>query len=275
MGLAKGSWDKKSELTCVKTEENQRECTDKFNNERPNKRKSTVALSYPDTRHSSSDEDERIFKKKKTQPYEGSSKILRSQKEETVTRNEKDHCSHDEGISKDVDRVETKSLEVAREREECSLPEISLYSIKIPPPNLRKNINKKKHNISTAAKSLSIRDSNNEEQQGAVISLLLPKGKGTSGARTDQEIVIELDDDSTSCGDNIKGKSESIEIKPLPVKGLSRRIKNECMILERIQMDKRKKMETEKEESRRKENEEKKKREDLYKKTDRRKASEG
>lgn len=257
MGLAKGSSDKKS-LTYVKTKENQMECTNKCNSERPNKRKSAMAFSYSDTRHSSSDEDERIFKKKKTQSYEGSSRILRSQKEAVVTRNEKDQGSHDENISKDVDIMETKNLEVARERKECVSPELSSYSIKIPPPNLKKNINKKKHNINTPAKSSSIHDSN--EEQSAIS--LLPKGR--TSALTDQEILIELEEDSTS--DNIKGKSEITEIKPLPVKGLSRRIKNECMILERIQMDKQKKMEAEKEEAQRKENEEKKKREEFYKK---------
>lgn len=257
MGLAKGSSDKKS-LTYVKTEENQTECTNKCSNERPNKRKSAMALSYSDTRHSSSDEDERVFKKKKIQSYEGSSRILRSRKEVVVTRDEKDQGSHDENISEDVEVAETMNLEVTREREECLSPELSMYSVKMPPPNARRNINKKKHNINTPAKSSSIHDS--DEEQSAIS--LLPKGR--TSALTDQEILIELEDDSNS--DTIKGKSESTEIKPLPVKGLSRRIKNQCMLLEKIQMDKQKKMETEKEETQRKENEEKKKREEFYKK---------
>lgn len=64
MGLIKDNLDKKS-VTNIKTEQNEMECINKYSNERPNKRKSTMIFSLSDAIYSSSDEDEYIIKKKK------------------------------------------------------------------------------------------------------------------------------------------------------------------------------------------------------------------
>ncbi|XP_043254895.1 histone-lysine N-methyltransferase, H3 lysine-79 specific-like [Colletes gigas] len=253
VGLAKGSLDKKT-LTNIKAEENQMECTNKYDIERPNKRKSTVVLSSSNATHFNSDEDEKIVKKKKTLPQEGPSRILRSHKGASVITNEKDERSgNTNNISRTCNIESTKNFKAEHQKEECLSPELlSLYTRKIIPLNPLKNIsNKKKYIINTPeTENLTAHGSNMEESV-------------TSDILTDEEILAELEKDKAD--GNIK-MFDNTEIKPLPVTGLSRRIKNECMILEKIQIEKQKKLEILKEEARKKENERKRKREEFYRK---------
>lgn len=255
---AKGSSDKKS-LTNTMNEENQVEYTNRCTDERPNKRKFTL-LPSSNAIHSSSDEDETIFKKKKIQYYEKSDRILRSYKEAVIEKTEKHRHLHDENSDRGIENMETENLEIEHEQRECSSPEIlPLRLRKITPPNPRRGINKKrKHSGSMSIKGPSVHSSNEEQS----VTSLLPKGD--SSILTDQEILIELEKDDSN--DNIKTNSEYIEIKPLPMRGLSHRIRNECMILERIRKEKEKKMEVEKEEIQKKEDEEGRKREEYYRK---------
>lgn len=260
VGHAKSSSDKKA-LTNIKTEENQMECTNKYNNERPNKRKSTVVFFTSNATHSSSDEDEKIVKKKKTQPYEELSKILRSHKGTCVTTSEQNKYSDNtNNISRNFDNMETKNLQMEHKKKECLSPELlPIYSRKISPPNPRRYINnKKKYNVNIPTKSVAAHNINVE--QSAIN--LVPKEK--NDILTDEEILVELEKDNTNV--TIKTMSKNTEIKPLPVKSLSRRIKNECMILEKIQIEKQKKIEIIKEETQKREKEEKRKREEFYRK---------
>ncbi|KOC59716.1 Beta-mannosidase [Habropoda laboriosa] len=261
VGLAKDNSDKKS-LTNIKTEQNQMEGTNKYNNERPNKRKSTLNLSPTDIRHFNCDEDEKAFKKKKTQFHEDTNKILHSPKQvSTVKYSETDRNSDYDNISTLLDNSETESVKMEHKKkfkERSSSELISLHSNKITPPYVRKNINKKKDHVSNPPPQSPLAHSSNEKHN--TINLI---SKDNSNILTDKEILLELKKDSVN--DKVK-TSEKTKIKPLPLKGLSHRIKNECIILERIQREKRKKIEIEKEEAQKKENEERKKKEEFYKK---------
>nr|XP_031833723.1 beta-mannosidase [Nomia melanderi] len=254
VGVTKSSLDTKS-LTNSRTEENQMECTDRYNSQRPNKRKATLVVSSSNATNSS-DEDEKVIKRKKT--YEPSNRILRSYNETRVTAGEQSQCLDDENINKNI--TKTKNLKVEHKERQCLSPELlPSYSRKITPPNIRKYINKKKkHNISLLVSTLSAHDTT-EEQNTTNLNF-----KQKDNILTNEEILLELEKDDTI--NNIKVSSENTEIKPLPTRGLSHRIKNECMILERIQMEKQKKLLIEKEKAQKKEDEEKRKREEFYKK---------
>ncbi|XP_076284235.1 beta-mannosidase [Lasioglossum baleicum] len=255
--VAKSSLDRKS-LTNSKTEENSMECTDIYNIERPNKRKSALVVSSSNTSHSDSDEDDIVIKKKKTQPYELSNRVLHSDNEMCVTVGENEYVDNEDIRKNTV--TETKSLDVEQKKcEYLSSELLPSYSRKITPPSTRKCINKKKkHNTNILANASSPYDSS--EEQSAINLDCQEK----NNILTDEEILLELEKDNAA--DEMKTSSETTEIKPLPIKGLSHRIKNECMILDRIQMEKQKKMETVKEQAQRKEQEEKRKREEFYKK---------
>ncbi|XP_076657377.1 beta-mannosidase [Halictus rubicundus] len=241
--VAKSSLDRKS-LTNSKTEENPMECTDIHNIERPNKRKSTLVVSSSNTSHSGSDEDDIVIKKKKTEPYELSNRVLRSHKEVCITVGEKDQYLDNDDIRKNA-VMETKNLDIEQKKcEYLSSELLPSYSRNITPPSTRKSFNKKKkHNINILANTSSLYDSD---------------------ILTDEELLLELEKDNAA--DETKMSSENTEIKLLPIKSLSHRIKSECMILEKIQMEKKKKIETMKEQDQRKEEEEKRKREEFYKK---------
>ncbi|XP_076234908.1 beta-mannosidase [Calliopsis andreniformis] len=255
VGLAKGSSNKKP-LTNIMNEENLMECTNKHASERYNKRKSTLVPSSSNTTHYNSDEDEKTVKKKKTQTYEKSSRVLRSH---VGTIFDDTMCSHNENIGRDFDDMEIEDINMEHETSKCDSPKISLLiSKKIIPPNPRKCINKKRKCSSNISAKDSSASNSNEEQSAINI---VPKRR--SSILTDEEILIELEKDNIK--NTSKIDSENVEIKPLPMKGLSYRLKNECKILERIQKEKQKKMEIEKEETQKKENEEKRKREEFYK----------
>ncbi|XP_053986263.1 beta-mannosidase [Hylaeus volcanicus] len=259
VGVAKGSSDKKA-LTNIKTEENQMECTNKCNTERPNKRKSTVALSSSNTAHSSSDEDEKIFKKKKTQPSQETSRVLRPHKGTCAVTNDKhEHSDDTDNISKDFDNMEIVNSQV-EQREECLSPELlSLYTQTITPLNTKKYINnKKQHSVNTPVKHIAEHDTNVEQCPMD----MMPNEK--CDILTDEELLAELEKDTADAG--IKVTPKNIEIKPLPMKGFSRRLRHECMVLEKLQIEKQKKIEIEREELQKKEIEEKKKREEFYRK---------
>ncbi|CAL7949982.1 unnamed protein product [Xylocopa violacea] len=237
VGHSKDNSDKKP-LTNIKTEHNQMELINKHSNERPSKRKSTLILSLPDTKYSSSDEDEHVFKKKKILSPEGTSKMFHSNK----VICEKDVRKLFDNIETDY-KIESPAI-------------ISLRHKKMTTPNVRKYINKKReHNIEASP----LAHSSNEKQ--SAIDIL---SRDKSNVLPDEEILIELEKDNAN--ENDKTTSENAEIKPLPIKRLSRRIKNECMILEKIQLEKQKKLEVEKEEAQKREYEERKKKEEFYKK---------
>ncbi|CAK9808196.1 MANBA [Anthophora plagiata] len=255
VGLANDNSDKKS-LTNMDVEG-----TNKHNNERPNKRKSTLILSPTDIRYSNCDEDEKAFKKKKTQFHEDMNEILHSSKQvSTINKcSETDQNSDYDNTSILFDNNETESVKMEQKKKskKCSPSKlISFHSNKITPPCVRKSINKNKDHV-TSPQSLLAHSSNEKQNTINLIS------KDSSNILTDEEILLELEADSVN--DKVK-TCENTEIKPLPLRGLSHRIKNECIILERIQREKRKQMEIEKEEAQKKENEEKKKREEFYKK---------
>ncbi|XP_076384002.1 beta-mannosidase [Megalopta genalis] len=219
--VAKNSLDRKS-LTNSKTKENQMECTNTYNNERPNKRKSTLVVSSSNISYSGSDEDNKIIKKKKIQPYELSNRILSSYKETCVTMDEKDQLLNNDNIRRNI--TETENLDIEdKKREYISHESFSSYSKNMIPRSTRDCFNKEqKDNVSILTNTLSTHKT--------------------------------------------KMSSENIEIKPLPIKSLSRRVKSECIILEKIQVEKQKKMEFAKEEIPKKEEEERKKKEEFYKK---------
>ncbi|XP_078033750.1 beta-mannosidase [Augochlora pura] len=218
--VAKNSLDRKS-LANNKTKENQMEYANTYNNERPNKRKSTLVVSSSNTSYSGSDEDN-IIKKKKTQPHELSNKMLSSHKEICATMNEKDQLLNSDNIRKNITETENLDIEI-KKHEYISHESLSSYSNNMIPSSTRECFNKKqKDNVSVFTNTLSTHET--------------------------------------------KMSSENIEIKPLSIKSLRRRIKNECTVLERIQMEKQKKMEITREEIPRKEEEEIRKREEFYKK---------
>lgn len=156
--------------------------------------------------------------------------------------------------------VETKNLDVEHTKcEYLSSELLSSYSRNIAPPTTRKCLNKKKkHNINIISDASSLYDSSKEQ---SAINLDCQE---KNNILTDEEILLELEKEKVA--DEMKMSPKNTEIKPLPMKGLSHRIKNECMILERIQKEKQKKMETAKEQVQRREEEEKRKKEEFYKK---------
>lgn len=262
MGLAKDSSNRKL-LTNSKTEQNQMENTNKRNSERANKRKSTLVLSSSSTEQcSNDDEDEKIVKRPKIRSQEDVNKALHFYKDDCpVVSGENDQNLTDDNVNKDSDNVEIDNCEVEpkRKTEKRLSPELApLYPRRIMPPNVRKTVSKKKEDTNvTPTCSLA---HNSREKQSAICST----SKENSNILTDEEILIELEKDNIR--DNIKTTLENVEIKPLPVKGLSRRLKNQCMVLEQIKLDEQKQMEVEKEETKRKEIEERRKREKFYKK---------
>lgn len=179
-------------MSNIETEQNQVECTNRLN-ERPTKRKSSLITSSPD-------EDEQIFKKKKTQSDEDEDRALCSNKLEPAAGNDDQLSEMSNHLSAHSDN-NTEGCETKEEQEsqECTSPALILRPKKITHPNVRKFLDKR-------------RDVTN------------------------------------------------------PSKGLSDRLKNELMMLEKVQLEKQRKLEAEKEEARRKEMEERNRREEFFKK---------
>lgn len=258
MGLIKDNLDKKS-VTNIKTEQNEMECINKYSNERPNKRKSTMIFSLSDAIYSSSDEDEYIIKKKKIQSYEDKNKELSLNKMVyTAKCNEKNKNLNHDNISKlfNNKEIEHFKMEYKKESKDCLPSELLSLCPKKIIPQIRKNINKNiKHIVNMSPNSIA--HSSNEKKNA--VNLI---SKDKNNILTDEEILIELEKDN----EKAKTTFENIEIKPLPIKNFSYRIKNECLTLEKLQLEKQKKIEIQREKAQKKEIEEKKKKEELYKK---------
>nr|XP_034176960.1 beta-mannosidase isoform X1 [Osmia lignaria] len=261
VGLTKDSSNRKL-LTNSKTEQNQMENTNKRNSERANKRKSTLVLSSSNTEQCSNDEDEKIVKRPKIRSQEDINKVLYSYRDDCpVISGENDQNLTNDNVNKDFDNVEIDNCEIepTRKAEERLSPElVPLYPRRIMPPNVRKTINKKKEHTNVTP-TCSLAHSSSETQ-----SAISSTSKENNNILTDEEILIELEKDNIR--DNIKTTLENVKIKPLPIKGLSRRLKNQCMVLEQIKLDEQKQIEVVEKEAKRKEIEERKKREKFYKK---------
>lgn len=259
MGLTKDNLDKKS-ITNIKTEQNEMECINKYSNERANKRKSTMILSLSDAIYSSSDEDEYIIKKKKIQSYEDTNKKLNLNKMAyTAKCNEKNKNLNHDNISKLLDNKEIEhfKMEHKKESKDCLQSELLSLCPKKIIPQIRKNINKNIKHIVNMSPNNSIAHSSNEKKN--TVNLI---SKDKNNILTDEEILIELEKDN----EKVKTTFEDIEIKPLPIKNFSYRIKNECITLEKLQLEKQKKFEIQREKAQKKDIEDKKKKEELYKK---------
>ncbi|OAD60396.1 Beta-mannosidase [Eufriesea mexicana] len=260
--VANNNLDKKL-LTNIRIEQSQMEYTNKPTNERLNKRKSTKILSLSNTIHSSSDEDESITKKKKIQSHEDTNNELQSNKTICNAKcSEKNKNLKHNNVSKFINNMESEhfKMECKKESKECLSPElIHLHPKKVISQNIKRNNNRKGEHIINMSPSSLLAHSSNEKQ--SAINLI---SKEKNNSLSDEEILIELKKDNDN--GNVKAIIEHSEIKPLPITGLSHRIKNECMILEKIQLEKQKKLEIEREEVQNRETNERKKREEFHKK---------
>lgn len=166
VGLIKDNLDKKS-VTNIKTEQNEMECINKYSNERPNKRKSTMIFSLSDAINSSSDEDEYIIKKKKIQSYEDKNKELSLNKMVyTAKCNEKNKNLNHDNISKlfNNKEIEHFKMEYKKESKDCLPSELLSLCPKKIIPQIRKNINKNiKHIVNMSPNSIA--HSSNEKKK--------------------------------------------------------------------------------------------------------------
>lgn len=247
-------------LTNTKSVHNEMEYTRKYCNERPSKRKSASILSSPDLTYSSSDEDENIVKKKKMQSHEDASRMLRSRKDiSTATCSEMDrkfNINRDDA-NKLFDNAEIGDIVMEckmEAKENLSNKSHSVSRRNIASPVVKKNVNGRNEHVDESLECPLAH--NSKDKPSATVY------RGKNNDLIDEERFIESENDNAS---HVKAPSENIVIKPLPVKGLSHRIKNACMVLEKIQLDKRNKIISEKDESQRKEIEERKTREEFYK----------
>ncbi|KAF3427623.1 hypothetical protein E2986_08369 [Frieseomelitta varia] len=229
VGLAKDNLDKKL-LKNIKTEQNQMECTNKHNNERPNKRKSTLILSsFSDIIYSSSDEDESIIKKKKIQSYEDTNRVLRSHKAVCTAKCSEKNRNQDNDSNPSADNLKIENFEAefkTKSIESSPSESISLCPKKVP-QNVRRNIIKRRECVINVSPNSPLAHSSSEKQ--SAINLI---SKDKSNILTDEEILIELEKDNAN--DNIKTMFENTETKPLLKKGLSSRINDAYISLEKL-----------------------------------------
>lgn len=200
-----------------------------------------------------------LLKKKKIQSYEDKNKELSLNKMVyTAKCNEKNKNLNHDNISKlfNNKEIEHFKMEYKKESKDCLPSELLSLCPKKIIPQIRKNINKNiKHIVNMSPNSIA--HSSNEKKNA--VNLI---SKDKNNILTDEEILIELEKDN----EKAKTTFENIEIKPLPIKNFSYRIKNECLTLEKLQLEKQKKIEIQREKAQKKEIEEKKKKEELYKK---------